>query len=35
VGEPEKPWAPTAAELVPYAGGYFSEELETFYDVTV
>ena len=35
VGEPVKPWAPTATELASYAGRYFSEELETFYDVTV
>lgn len=35
VGEPEKKWAPTAAELAAYAGRYFSEELETFYDVSV
>jgi CubicO group peptidase (beta-lactamase class C family) len=34
-GESEKRWAPTAAELSAYAGRYFSEELETFYDVTV
>jgi hypothetical protein len=34
-GEPPKPWAPTANELVAYAGRYFSEELETFYDVIV
>ena len=35
VGEPAKAWAPTATELASYAGRYFSEELETFYDVTV
>jgi CubicO group peptidase (beta-lactamase class C family) len=35
VGEPVKPWAPTAAELAAYAGRYFSEELETFYDLSV
>ncbi len=35
VGEAEKPWAPTAAELAAYTGRYFSEELETFYDVSV
>ena len=35
VGEPVKAWAPTAIELASYAGRYFSEELETFYDVTV
>ena len=35
VGEPVKAWAPTAIELASYAGRYFSEELEAFYDVTV
>ncbi len=35
VGEPVKAWTPTAIELASYAGRYFSEELETFYDVTV
>ena len=35
VGEPVKAWAPTAAELASFAGRYFSDELETFYDVTV
>jgi dipeptidyl aminopeptidase/acylaminoacyl peptidase len=34
-GEAEKPWAPTAAELATYRGRYFSEELETFYDLSV
>jgi Domain of unknown function (DUF3471) len=34
-GEAEKPWAPTAAELAAYTGRYFSEELETFYDLSV
>ncbi len=33
VGDGEKPWVPTAAELAAYAGRYFSEELETFYDL--
>lgn len=35
VGEPVRAWAPTSAELAAYAGRYFSDELETFYDVTV
>ena len=35
VGEPAKAWVPTASELAEYAGRYFSEELETFYDITV
>ncbi len=35
VGEAEKPWVPTAAELAAYTGRYFSEELETFYELTV
>lgn len=34
-GEPVKAWAPTAAELGAYTGRYFSEELETFYDISV
>jgi CubicO group peptidase (beta-lactamase class C family) len=34
-GEPVKAWAPTAAELAAFAGRYFSEELETFYDISV
>ena len=34
-GEPVKAWVPSAIELASYAGRYFSEELETFYDVTV
>jgi CubicO group peptidase (beta-lactamase class C family) len=34
-GEPVKAWAPTAAELASYGGRYFSEELETFYDISV
>ncbi|MCE9603121.1 MAG: serine hydrolase [Gemmatimonadetes bacterium] len=34
-GEAEKPWAPTVAELAAYAGRYFSEELETFYEISV
>ncbi len=35
VGGPEKPWVPTVAELTSYAGRYFSEELETFYDISL
>ena len=35
VGEAEKPWAPTAAELDAYTGRYFSEEMETFFEVAV
>lgn len=35
VGESAKPWAPTASELAAYAGRYFSEELEAFYDIAV
>ena len=35
VGEPVRPWVPTVAELAAFAGRYFSEELETFYDVSV
>ncbi len=35
VGDAEQPWAPTATELAAYAGRYFSDELETFYDVSV
>lgn len=35
VGEPVKAWAPTVAELAAYAGRYFSEELETFYEIRV
>ena len=35
VGEAETPWAPTAAALAAYSGRYFSEELETFYDVSM
>lgn len=31
----EEPWSPDAAALEGYAGRYFSEELETFYDVVV
>lgn len=34
-GEAATAWAPTVAELAAYAGRYFSEELETFYEVTV
>ena len=34
-GEAEKPWVPTAAELATFSGRYFSEELETFYDIAV
>ncbi|MBK8247640.1 MAG: serine hydrolase [Gemmatimonadetes bacterium] len=34
-GEAEKPWAPNAAELAKYSGRYFSEELETFYEISV
>lgn len=34
VGEPQKPWMPTAAELTTFTGRYFSEELETFHDIT-
>lgn len=34
-GEAEKPWAPTADELRAFTGRYFSEELETFYTVTL
>ena len=30
-----KAWAPTVAELAAYAGRYFSEELETFYEIRV
>ena len=30
-----KVWAPTATELAGFAGRYFSDELETFYDLTV
>ncbi|MCC7053242.1 MAG: serine hydrolase [Gemmatimonadaceae bacterium] len=29
------PWVPTPAQLASYAGRYFSEELETFYEVAV
>lgn len=32
-GEAPKPWAPTATEFAAYAGRYFSDELETFYDI--
>ncbi|MBL8958394.1 MAG: hypothetical protein JNJ98_00965, partial [Gemmatimonadetes bacterium] len=35
VGDAEKPWAPNAAELAKYSGRYFSEELETFYEISV
>lgn len=35
VGEPVKPWLPAASELAAFAGRYFSEELEAFYDVSV
>ena len=35
VGEAEKPWAPTATELAAYTGRYFSEEMETFFEVAV
>ena len=31
----EKPWAPTATELAAYTGRYFSEEMETFFEVAV
>jgi CubicO group peptidase (beta-lactamase class C family) len=34
-GAPAKAWTPTAAELTAFAGHYFSEELESFYDVSV
>ncbi len=34
-GEPEQAWAPSAAELASYAGRYFSEELETFYEISI
>jgi CubicO group peptidase (beta-lactamase class C family) len=34
-GEPAKPWTPSATELAAYAGRYFSDELETFYDLSV
>ena len=33
--EAAKPWAPTARDLGAFAGRYFSDELETFYDVSV
>ena len=29
------PWVPTAIELAAYAGRYFSEEVETFYEIVV
>ncbi len=29
------PWVPTATELAAYAGRYFSEEFETFYEIAV
>ncbi len=35
VGEAEKPWVPTAAELGAFTGRYFSDEMETFYEVSV
>lgn len=31
----EEPWAPNQQGLAAYAGRYFSEELETFYDIVV
>lgn len=31
----ENPWAPTAEDLAKYTGRYFSEELETFYNIAV
>jgi CubicO group peptidase (beta-lactamase class C family) len=34
-GEPAARWAPTPAELAAYAGRYLSDELETFYELTV
>lgn len=34
-GDVAQSWAPTVAELASYAGRYFSEELETFYEVSV
>lgn len=34
VGEAPKPWTPTAKELAAYTGRFFSDELETFYDIT-
>ena len=34
-GDGEKPWVPTPDELAAYAGRYFSEELETFYELVV
>jgi Beta-lactamase/Domain of unknown function (DUF3471) len=30
-----KPWAPSVADLAAYRGRYFSDELETFYDLSV
>jgi CubicO group peptidase (beta-lactamase class C family) len=35
MGDAEKPWTPTVAELAAYTGRYFSEELETFYEIKV
>lgn len=31
----EEPWAPSGEQLAAYAGRYFSEELETYYDLVV
>ena len=31
----EEPWAPSTEDLGAYTGRYFSEELETFYDLVV
>ncbi|MBX2821152.1 MAG: serine hydrolase, partial [Rhodothermaceae bacterium] len=31
----DEPWKPSEADLASYSGRYFSEELETFYDVMV
>ena len=34
-GEAPKAWSPTAAELTAYAGRYYSDELETYYTLSV